>query len=215
MLSLSLLGERDLLAALESTDISVPARTEGRETHHTERYVVCRLLSTLANQGMIQYPLSIIHRDRPDFALQMGPTQIGLEVTEAIPTKFANDAAVSARKSPGRCLHSPGGGWIGNAAEGCWAKYMVYVVESKLVKLANKEFQKFQRNWLMIYDNLPIPSIVLAEAEQNLQLSLAPLWQSVPAFDTIFIEREQKIVQINSQEIQHYKINDLWDRFAA
>jgi hypothetical protein len=34
----------DLLSALRMTDISVPARTSGRTTAHTEEYTICHLL---------------------------------------------------------------------------------------------------------------------------------------------------------------------------
>jgi hypothetical protein len=60
-------------------DISVPARTEGRTTRHTETWTIARLLATLA----------AYHRDKPDIALTSGGLEIGIEITEAISTQYA------------------------------------------------------------------------------------------------------------------------------
>ena len=35
----------DLLSALGGINVVVPARIDGRKTHHTETYIACRLLS--------------------------------------------------------------------------------------------------------------------------------------------------------------------------
>src|SRR5438067_6474635 len=83
----------DLTSALRNVDISVPSRIDGRKTHHTETYILCRLLATLAGANQLDFPISIIRRDppndRPDAVMLTKSAQVGIEITEAIPERFA------------------------------------------------------------------------------------------------------------------------------
>lgn len=94
----------ELLAALRGIDISVPPRSAGRKTEHTETWTICRLLSTLEASGLLSYPVALTHRDRPDFHLQSGSRDIGIEVTEAISEQYAAYAALAEREFPGAWL---------------------------------------------------------------------------------------------------------------
>lgn len=94
----------ELFAALARIDLSVPARTDRRTTHHTETWTICRLLSTLAKTGHLVFPVSLSHRDRPDFLLQTGKTKIGVEVTEAISQQYAAYCALAEREFPNAFL---------------------------------------------------------------------------------------------------------------
>jgi hypothetical protein len=58
-----------LLQLLAETSIDVPAKTEGRRTEHTEKWTICRLLSTLAGLNKLEYPVNLIHRYRPDYRI--------------------------------------------------------------------------------------------------------------------------------------------------
>ena len=94
----------ELFAALRSIDISVPLRTEGRTTHHAEVWTVCRLLSTLAQAQRLSFPMSLRHRDRPDFLIAAGATKVGVEVTEAISEQYAAYSALAEREFPDTLL---------------------------------------------------------------------------------------------------------------
>lgn len=100
--TLATLGE--LLQALRGIDISVPGRTDGRTTDHTEAWTICRLLSTLSASGDLKFPVSLQHRDRPDFCLTDAVGQVGIEVTEAIPKQYAAYSALAEREFPGALL---------------------------------------------------------------------------------------------------------------
>ena len=55
-------------------------------------------------------------------------------------------------------------GWSGNQAELEWALEIRSIVDDKLTKLAHVDFEKCNRNWLAIYDNLPLPHVHLGNA---------------------------------------------------
>ena len=155
-----------LRKVLRTIDITVPLRTEGRKTTHTERWIVCRLLSTLDRQGHLCFPVSVTHRDKPDFLVTQGSLQVGIEATEAISEQYAAFSALAEREFPdilldpghfrwdsprktveemreilrqGRLTAAP---WIGDRPEEEWALYMESIVRTKLGKLRRLDFTK-------------------------------------------------------------------------
>lgn len=93
MVSITAKNADELVTALAAIDISVPLRTEGRTTDHSERWSFCRLLAAIADSEYLNYPTAVVHRDRPDFHIKHGSMETGVEVTEVIPE---NDAAIDA-----------------------------------------------------------------------------------------------------------------------
>lgn len=227
-------NSEQLVAALERLDISVPGRTSGRTTEHTERWVMARLLATLVQEGCLAYPLSVTHRDRPDFLLQSASAQIGVEVSEAISKQYAAYCALAEREFPEVFLepaHFRWGqpdmsademrellrqsqlstdGWIGRSAETEWALFLESVIDVKLRKLSHPGFSEFPRNWLAIYDNLPIPCMNLQGAISMLKPFLQAVWFKNPNFDTVFIEHGPIIAKICMRSSKHLILNDLW-----
>ncbi len=226
----------DLLVTLGGIDVAMPARTDGRKTHHTETYIACRLLATLAKADRLTFPLSVSRRDppndRPDVVLRPGNSQIGIEITEAIPEPFAALCALAEREFPGHWLPvdsftwgaqvlskdekrdllrrdarcAAGGG--DNAEEKEWASFISGVVKKKRRKLAGDGFQLFDANWLAIYDNLPLRNVHLADAISLLKPLVADIWASVPAFDALFIERGPVIAMVTAGASVHFVIGD-------
>ena len=227
-------GSEELCAALQRVDISVPARTEGRATHHTETWTICRLLSTLANAKGLSYPLSVNHRDKPDFLINTGNIRIGVEITEAISAQYAAYCALAEREFPDVFLepaHFRWGapnltveemrqmlrqsqltsdGWAGDRPEQEWALFIQSVVDTKLAKLAQLDFAKFDRNWLSIYDNLPLPNVHLGKAIAFLRPLVQDRWSRTPSFDTLFVEHGPVIANFTASGSEHLVLNDLW-----
>lgn len=199
----------DLLKILAAIDISVPGRTEGRKTEHTERYSICRLLSTLAKTEYLSYPLSLTKRERPDFLLTCKGQTIGIEVTEATSTDYSSYQALVQKQNPGHFIepsHFRHGetldrerqqellqadkltsdGWVGDGVEKEWSLFMKGAIEKKHQKLQEQSFEKFSQNWLLIYDNTP----TLALDREYLIPYIETLLQNhtTPYFDMIFIE---------------------------
>lgn len=229
------LNPSDLLAALRRIDISVPARTDGRTTDHTETWTISRLLSTLTKCSLLEFPLSVTHRDRPDSLILSNDREIGVEITEAISQQYAAYCALAEREFPEVFLepahfrwgapvmtvndmrnllrHSQlsSDGWAGDRPEQEWALFIQSVVDSKLAKLARPDFAKYGQNWLAIYDNLPLPNINLSKAIAYLQPLLHDRWGKTPSFDTLFVEHGPVIARITASGVDHLALNDLWE----
>lgn len=99
-------NRNDFLSALRKTDRSVHPRTAGRTKDEVETYTICHLLSTLATADELAFPLSVQGRDRPDVLIEMGNfnVKIGVEITEAMPTQFADLSAFAEQKNPGHAV---------------------------------------------------------------------------------------------------------------
>lgn len=225
----------DLCATLMGVDISVPARIAGRKTPHAETYTISHLLSTLAEGDFLSYPLSVTHRDRPDFLIEGVASKIGVEVTEAISQQYAAYCALAEREFPDIFLEPAHFRWgapiltvedmrdllrqsqltsngrIGSCPEQEWALYIQSAVDTKLMKLARPDFGKFDHNWLSIYDNLPLPNLHIGNAITILKPLLHDRWSIVPTFDTLFIEHGPVIAKITACGSALLILNDLWE----
>lgn len=198
-----------LVSLLTAIDISVPRRTSGRTTDHTERYSICRLLSTLAKTEYLSYPLSLVKRERPDFLLTCNSQNIGIEITEATSKDYCSYQALVEHRNPGHFIEPThfrhgkeltqehkqkllqqdkltGVPWCGDAAEKEWSLYIKEAIENKSKKLNEQSFEKFHQNWLLIYDSTPTSFL-----EKELLIPyLGDLFQTYSSlcFDIVFIE---------------------------
>lgn len=227
--------DRDaLLSALSRIDLTVARRTRGRTKQQTERWTICRLLSTLAQTDKLEFPITAVHRDRPDFLIQVENTSIGVEVTESIFQQFAAFSALAEQEYPNALLElahfrwdSPkrevaemrvllsqsrltSDGWAGDHPEREWARFIQSAVNTKLEKLAASEFEKFDRNWLAIYDNLPLPHINLEDAIAHLRPLLESCWSRQPTFDALLVEHGSVIAEITAHGSALLALNDIW-----
>jgi len=227
-------NSEELLSSLRGIDISVPLRSEGRITDDVERWVICRLLSTLVTINELTYPISIIKRERPDFQLTLGTVLAGIEITEATSQNYAAFSALAEREYPDVMLEPSHFRWgapelstkemrellkqsqlsgspsVGDAPEREWALYMQSVIDAKHKKLGTMGFQHYQYNWLSIYDNIPGVVVKLEKAVGFLAEKLESIWQLVPTFDTLYIESGSTIVRIKPEGIEFWPLQDLW-----
>lgn len=198
----------ELRAKLVELDIDVPARSEGRRNQHAERYCIAHLLATLPAERL-SFPLTLVHSDKPDFVLTMSGSEIGIEHTEAVPENVARanflrekglgpDVYFTPHATPGESrktadelrheikADNPGSGWCGDSPEREWAAAMAHYVKEKMPKATADGFVRYPANWLIIYDNWPLPAIDYAKAARH----LAPLLTEMDAFsvfDAIFV----------------------------
>ena len=221
----------DLQSLLNQVDTYVPSRTDGRTTVHTEKYTMHRYLETLVKNDILNFPISVLHSDRPDFIFKENTTTIGIEVTEAISQQYAEYCALRDREfpksvidlglfhrgAPKRSMEEMrellrknklvSHGWAGDAPEHEWALFMESVVRSKLKKLAHIDFLKFSQNYLLIYDNLPLPNVHAKKASSFLIPKLNDVWSITPSFDAVFIERGPVLVKITRDGSHNYVCN--------
>jgi hypothetical protein len=223
-------AKSDLLSQLSKLDIRVPLRTEGRKSEHSERWSACRLLATLAEAGDLKYPLRLEHRDRPDFLLSVSDRSIGIECTEAVPANWAWANARNEEKqydsimplqqfAPGEPLMTPGeideiargvscgDGWAGRAPERQWADAMFHFADAKARKIAAPDFTRYEQNWVLIYDNWPLPNVDENIGAGYLQATLngSPL-----PFDRIIVECTRTFVVFARSAFSIFPLNDLW-----
>ena len=185
------------------------------------------MLSTLAQDDRLEFPISVWHRDRPDILIGIPSGTVGVELTEAITQQYAAYCALAEREFPDALLEPAhfhwGGpdrtvvemrdllrqdrltsdGWVGDCPEQEWAHFMLSLIEAKLDKLGADGFEKFDRNWLAVYDNLPLPNIHLGNAIAFLRPLLKKCWRRRLAFDTLFVEHGPVIAEITARGSDH------------
>ena len=223
------------MAVLEGTSVDVPGRTQGRKTEHTEKWSICRLLSTLATNDTLFFPLSLQHTDKPDFILKMNKNEYGIEITESIPKDYARCRAMAEREKPEavidislfkrgsppksteelrRIINSSeltGDGWSGNSAEIEWAHHIHDAISTKIEKLNNSGYKELPEYWLSIYDNLPLPKVNATKATETLISEISEKWKGYYwVFTRIFIESGPIIIDIDisNNTATYHKIVD-------
>lgn len=229
----------DLINILNNIDITVPERSKGRKTEHTEIWSIVRYLLMCHSNDKLDYPLSLIHQDRPDFLLKINESDFGIECTEAIPEQMAwaqelweksfpnsyfepdlfkwgsrrrnKKEIMEILKKTEQGLH--GSGWIGNSVETEWSKWMLQSVNFKTKKLNKVGFQKYSHNQILMYDNLPQSDNDLSIASSKFSILLKKYWdnQNLILFDKIFIESHDIIVEFDRNQYSPYQIPNVND----
>jgi hypothetical protein len=227
-----------LCAALRGFDMNIPPRSGGRNKQkHTEPSVAYQLLATLGKAGRLGYPVSLTQRDKPDFLSLQGNKEIGIEVSHLEHAGYSHYTAVAEEREPATGLLEPGHfrfgdpvrtreevkrllsrprlsarPYYGNEPEQEWAQFAAKGIESKMRKLARPDFEKFDENWLALYDNLPMRTVRLNEAVSILRPMLSGIWAQTPIFDAIFIEHGPFIIKLMADYSERLIVEDLWKR---
>lgn len=206
----------ELMTKLAELHIDVPARSEGRRNHHAERYCIAHLLATLPTERL-SYPLTLIHFDKPDFVLRMSGSEVGIEHTEAVPENVARANFLrekglgpdvyftphvmpgEPRKTADELRHeikadNPGSGWCGDSPEREWAAAMAHYVKEKIPKALADGFARYPANWLIVYDNWPLPAIDYSKAAKYLASLLAEM-DAFSVFDAIFVHDDSHMCE--------------------
>jgi hypothetical protein len=225
-------SDSDLRRVLAESDITVPQRTKGRRKDHTEKYAMAHLLSTLMGAGIAKYPVRLIHRDRPDFLLYMGEQRIGIEHVEAISENEARRKVLRERghgpevhfishKKPGEPKKKTkklieeiekniaGDGWEGDSVETEWADAMFYFYKKKIDTVKKEGFERFDEDWLLIYDNWNLPAPDRDGAAQIFH-ELITYTGGLQEFKRILIMTGQVFCEVSNREMRLYAMNDLW-----
>jgi hypothetical protein len=229
MEQISVVDSFDLLKQLSTIDISVPLRSEGRTKEHCERWSICRWLSTYPS---LNFPLILMHRDKPDFYLRTGKQEIGIEHTEAIPEDYAHATVVSERRNDNSVVDMSlfkwgqkreakeiyeiasrtkltGPGWNGDAPEYEWARVIYEIAKNKTVLLMKDEFVKYPTNYLLIYDNLTLPYLDHPKASSILRSYLKNYWNSGTVFNGIFVQSDALIIYFSKSAYETFKTKNV------
>ncbi|GAO24348.1 hypothetical protein ALISP_4168 [Alicycliphilus sp. B1] len=215
----------ELRARLAELDIDVPPRSEGRTNHHAERYCIAHLLATLPIERL-SFPLTLTHADKPDFVLAMAGSEVGIEHTEAVPENVARADFLRAKQGLGPDVYftphampgeprktaaqlrseieadAPGCGWEGDSPEREWAAAMAHYVKEKMPKATADGFVRYPTNWLIVYDNWPLPAINYTRAASYLATILVGLG-AFTVFDAIFVHNDSQMCEFRGAPIIH------------
>jgi len=232
MVTLNADSAADLLEKLKAIEITVPPRKKGRTTEHCERWSICRFLATYAETKLIQYPMRVKKREGPDFLLSFPSTHVGIEVTEAVPSNWARANAHREKLNDSNLIFlqcflpgepqlskkeidniatgvNRGDGWAGDAPEKEWAEAMAYFSLQKANKFIESGYERFDVNWLIIYDNWPLPAVEYQKAVDYFIQWLENLDTPLP-FDCVFVEAGHSIWHFQIPAYDQQRIRDLW-----
>lgn len=210
-----------LRSGLRSIDVEVPEHPKDRLNGCVEIYSLVSLLGALP-WALTNFPVVIQKRERPDFALTLGSRTVGIEHTEAIPQ---NDGKARALRADGHgdgsyfvqpasvrdpvksrkelladvVANRPGDGWMGNSAETSWAEAIAHFIAKKAASASKPGYQRYDLNWLMIYDSWPALAVKHHVALPLLHDHLVkqPPWDT---FDRIYVIDEHTIVELTADE---------------
>lgn len=234
-LSLAASSAVELRQRVAAIDITVPHVTEGRTAQHREQYAVARMLATFAEAGLWQYPLSVDHRDKPDFALNTKQCCIGIECVEAVPEEWYEIQAIRERHFPDKLNfgqifragqrrftseekwaiasgEKKGPPWAGDMAERNWAEAIEYFVAQKTAKLRSGNYAVFSEMWLVVQDEWRVP--IYYPEELNLAVILVTpklaAWLRAPAYSRVFVCRSQTVITFTSLGVTFTPVLNLW-----
>ena len=235
-LTLSATSPDDLHAQLRAIDIAVPLVSEGRTKEHREQYMMARLLATMAKAGQLEFPLDLVHGEKPDFTLSLAGFELGAECVEAVPPEHYHIEDIRERLYPGAMnfgqkfepgeqnftsdeKHEIASGeragppWMPAAMRRNWVASMEYVIAGKTAKLRKGNYAASATNWLLVQDEWPnalhfYPQKV-REAAGELLVRLEPFF-SLPAFQSIFIASGNKLLCFQKGQLYVEEICNLW-----
>lgn len=161
---LSFSDREDLLQFLGDVDVSVPGRTEGRRSHHRERYCMVHYLQTLADGSLLEFPLRIVRSESPDFFLNFTDCSVAVEIRD-VGTERSQEATTLLERSPvGTFLEGeaslvrPGEalqhrGYKNNEGDTELAGLILDALDDKAKTINGPHFQAADFYDLLLYDN--------------------------------------------------------------
>jgi len=231
MVELTAQSPDEMRRAVSRIDISVAPRGEGRTSEQCERWSICRLLAAVSESSWLQYPVNLGKRERPDYLLAEKSSFTGIEITEAVPPDWARvdvrrkvlgeQMLLLQRFRPDEPRRSSAeidriasgtarsDGWAGDSPEREWAAAMLHTFMRKIEVARKPGFQLFDRNWVLIYDNWPLPGVEDPKAAAYLMQQLEAT--ALTPFDAFFVESGKAIWSFSADGYRSHPIPELWD----
>lgn len=201
---------------LRAIEKHVPLRSKGRKTEHTERYSLVSFLEAFHSESFFTFPFQVFFRDRPDVLVTSSVGNIGIEISESIPEQLARAEFLLEKNFKGHAVLEPeffgwnapdrtdaeimeilqasqvhliGQGVYGYSIEEKWITGIEERISSKTKNFSKTGFEKFDKNWLLIYDNQTNDYLDMSYVSHKLSPYIANYWNSNnPTFDKIFID---------------------------
>jgi hypothetical protein len=214
----------ELFRELKASIPTVSPRGLGRSKEETEPWVTHRLLSTLAQCGLLDFPLTAEVRsppkDRPDVYISSATAQIGIEVIEAVLQWLAEAHAIRNKQYPNAVVSpfmfpkgytptaseihkklaaggqtTPEPPWHGDSVEQEWAEHVDNAIAKKVDARAKPGFKQYARNWLAVYSSIPGPALKLDKAFKFVQGWQAALKDG--CFDCLYLLTDMKMLIVD------------------
>ncbi|MBI4619077.1 MAG: hypothetical protein HY739_02760 [Desulfobacterales bacterium] len=214
---------RDFLKKLHGIDTTVPQRTQGRRSHHRERYCIVGYLSALATSSRLTFPLRVVKWESPDFFLYFPYPKVGLEITEA-GTERSQQADTQLEKSPlgtviegeaslrlpGEALR--GRGYVGDEPVRKLSRLIIQRVEEKTATLNGIHFGAAGRYDLLVYDNSATLRLLaklddLAPIVKSSLMAWQAQSQAKQKFSTISVLRDSHLLYDCTGEASVLQVN--------
>jgi hypothetical protein len=179
----------DLERKLKEINLSVPGRTEGRRSHHRERYCLALYLQTLARHSLLPLPIRVVKGESPDFLFETESSRIALEHTDIATEKSQRAASQLARLPIGTLLEDEdsfrgpneplkGHGYVGDQVAQELVPLLLHALDEKTVTLNKEHFRAAERYDLLLYDVSHL--VPVAELRRVARLTVGALgtWQA-------------------------------------
>jgi hypothetical protein len=212
---------------LRAISVEVPFHPKERLNAHVETYALVSLLSSIPWDSSC-FPMDVFRRERPDFYLRCGSSEIGLEHTEGMNQNLAKERALRAdghgpevhyvstasvhdpARSSGEILDDivadePGDGWCGDSVERNWAEAMAYFINKKAASAKKNGYQLYGDDRLMIYDNWPAPGLKHQRALPYLRTELKGS-EAFTVFRRVYIIDESTILEISAERSIYHNV---------
>jgi len=191
---------------------------------HIERSQLDALIGRITQLGY-DPPSSIRDSERPDFILDIRGRNIGLETTSAVYQEYKRGRMLHRTGYPAGCVAMSGlqdgerrrsndeivhdmltiGGPWQDADEGMvdWREKIADSLNSKRSKLSDPDFQRFDENWLLIFDEPPLPDDVFTY--DRACRHLADLFCQAPTtsrdFESVFIYSDRYLFRWRENQL--------------
>ena len=223
--------EDELIKILKNFNTLLSSVGCGRTKSHDERFAICMLLSSLAKTQELNYPLELLHQDKPDFKLMLGAEISGIEITFARNQNQAHFKALMNRSekqkvystnvfAPDKILtknemqklidHNVSGyPLMGEQPYINWAAYVSQGISKKSAAFKNDKFKKYSKNSLVVV--VETPDMICIDDINKAIKYLEEVWPKDIGFDCVYVQQYDYIIKIVPNRLASvYVVNDIW-----
>lgn len=207
-------------SAVQHLEMLAATRVEGAgdaRRGQAERWTVARILLALLGDADQREPLSLVHRDRPDFMLRIAERAIGIEITRAISENLANTyrhesgtidlslpdlrwgAATKSWSELQPALAGAGEGFIDDEVTQEWLCGVIGCIQAKREK---DWLGTFDERWLFVYQDLGLPMV------DDEELPGLARGISRASFERVCVLSDHHVVDLAADGVRLFSVSD-------
>lgn len=197
--------------------------------------MTARLIATLARDSELIYPVQLLHREKPDFALSQCGEVTGIECVEAISNEWAQISVIREEDYPEAMIMLPmlkpgvdsftrderveiaqglrsGPPWVGDMAERQWAEAICHFIEDKLRKLRSGNYGEYAECWLLVHDEWRVPVYGPEQVRKAAELCVQRLQDVTEgrSFERIYVCSGGSLLRLSPSPLTVTAIHNLW-----